>query len=295
MKASSIFTSLLCLLCSIGTSQEFQTTIIAENINGSDTVIIGYDSSASIEIDGQFGEIDINNTRFDATFEIRVGQIDLNHLDCKMNDTSVDSTLITYMSKVDIVPRDCQGWDKDVTINGFVPITSMFIRSKDLPVTLRWQSAVFNNVCLEASLFTDWHPGGWFDAECGNLSIDPFELATRDSVLITNPSGVSILDSFGDTLSLFHIALGGEDFLGDVSDASSFPIAVYPNPTRGVVRIGLENLSEATVEVYDIHGDLLSTSTDNQIDLSEYPDGIYIIRISSKGNYFTDRVIKYGQ
>jgi hypothetical protein len=295
MKASSVLCSLLCLLCSIGTSQEFQTTIIAENINGSDTVIIGFDPAASVVIDSQFGETDIYNTPFDSTFEIRVGQIDLNHLDCKLNDTSVDTALVTYMSKVDIVPRDCEGWDGDATINGLAPISSIFIRSKDLPVIVRWQSAVFNNACLEGSLFTDWHPGGWFDAGCENLSVPPFELAMRDSVLITNPSGISILDSFGDTLSMFHIALGGEDFLSSIGDVSALSTIIYPNPTRGVVRIGIESTSEATVRVYDINGDLLKTSTGNQIDLCKYPDGIYIIRISSNGKYFTDKIIKYGQ
>jgi len=57
-------------------SQEFITELFFENSNGvRDTVYVGYDPSASIEIDTQFGEVDITSEPLSA-LGIRLSQTD---------------------------------------------------------------------------------------------------------------------------------------------------------------------------------------------------------------------------
>ncbi|MDR1343023.1 MAG: InlB B-repeat-containing protein [Prevotellaceae bacterium] len=54
---------------------------------------------------------------------------------------------------------------------------------------------------------------------------------------------------------------------------------VYPNPTSGVVTI--EN-DGAEVRLYSLQGTLLKRTYSNQLDLSGYPDGAYLLRTGSK-------------
>lgn len=60
---------------------------------------------------------------------------------------------------------------------------------------------------------------------------------------------------------------------------------IYPNPTKGLLRIDFPALSdqEATVIVYDPSGKLIVQkpliSSGNEIDLSAYPPGFYIMDI----------------
>lgn len=59
---------------------------------------------------------------------------------------------------------------------------------------------------------------------------------------------------------------------------------IYPNPTKGLIRIDFPTMEsqEASFRVYDSHGKLIiqqSASTSNQVDLSNYPSGFYIMVI----------------
>jgi len=60
---------------------------------------------------------------------------------------------------------------------------------------------------------------------------------------------------------------------------------IYPNPTKGLLRIDLPALSEqeAMIRLYDSNGKLIIQQTaveeNNEINLSSYPSGIYIMSI----------------
>ena len=295
MKIQTLILTLIQFIAAPIVAQEFYTTIIAESNNGLDSIIIGYDISASIGIDSQFGEIDISNTSFNPVFEIRVGQIDLNDLNCDMNTMFSSPDLVSYMSEIDIVPRDCEGWDEAVTINGLAPISTLYIRNKDLPVKLNWDSSIFTNECLESSLITDWHPGGWFDASCDGVSIPPLNLMNQDSVIIINPSGISLVDLNGDTLSMFHILLGGINQLNKVEEWTlEEQVKIYPNPTKRYVTIETKYNELRTVKNYNSNGKLLEETMSNLIiDMEGYPSGVYYLRINLGGNYLTKKIKKY--
>ncbi len=59
---------------------------------------------------------------------------------------------------------------------------------------------------------------------------------------------------------------------------------IYPNPTKGLLRIDFPNLTshEATIRVFDSHGKLIvqqPAARSAEVDLSVYPPGFYIMTI----------------
>lgn len=63
-------------------------------------------------------------------------------------------------------------------------------------------------------------------------------------------------------------------------------VAVYPNPVIHELRVSIENTNtkEYSYELYSSHGQILdknSCENNTRISFSDYPSGIYIIRVST--------------
>ena len=76
-------------------------------------------------------------------------------------------------------------------------------------------------------------------------------------------------------------------FFEDV-EADDNSISIYPNPTTGMLNISFDNaeLDGYSVEIYDALGRLVSAenvsaSYNHTMDISAYPEGLYIVRIST--------------
>jgi hypothetical protein len=74
---------------------------------------------------------------------------------------------------------------------------------------------------------------------------------------------------------------------------------VYPNPTKGLIKIEIQNLTNSsTTEVilYDLSGSKLFSEKNlenySEIDISKYKDGFYILRIIVDDKVFDWKVIK---
>ena len=84
-----------------------------------------------------------------------------------------------------------------------------------------------------------------------------------------------------------------------VKDISTDNIKVYPNPTSGLIEISLNDPLESDykIEVFDLNHIILTIEKQKnekttQIDLSNYPSGIYFIKISSKNKFYHFRIVK---
>jgi hypothetical protein len=53
-------------------------------------------------------------------------------------------------------------------------------------------------------------------------------------------------------------------------------LKIYPNPTTGMVYTG----TESDVKVYNSQGVLLQSIFDNKVDLSAYPQGLYLLQVN---------------
>ena len=72
------------------------------------------------------------------------------------------------------------------------------------------------------------------------------------------------------------------------------PISIYPNPTSDYINIGIENLNDFTIAIYDIVGrkvinDLRNVSS---IDISHLDNGEYIVIINSEDQIKSEIIIK---
>jgi hypothetical protein len=70
-------------------------------------------------------------------------------------------------------------------------------------------------------------------------------------------------------------------------------ISIYPNPTKGVVRI--QAAANATVEIINIAGrtiKTINTTTQNtEINLNQEPRGIYFVKVTTAKGVFTKKLI----
>ena len=92
------------------------------------------------------------------------------------------------------------------------------------------------------------------------------------------------------------------DAVGVIHDIEHFPnppqgveenddmtISVYPNPAHDKLFVNAANIQR--VELYTVTGQLMMSSTENEINVSELESGIYFVRVNCGTNVFTERVI----
>jgi hypothetical protein len=65
-----------------------------------------------------------------------------------------------------------------------------------------------------------------------------------------------------------------------ISDTTENEISVYPNPTSGVLNLNSDNILK--VEIFTITGTIVGIFYDKHIDLSNLPNGMYILSIYGK-------------
>jgi len=98
---------------------------------------------------------------------------------------------------------------------------------------------------------------------------------------------------------------GNNMFLDDINIASGLgvqqinadQVSIYPNPTSGKLNIELNNLPQsAQVSVFDVVGREIKTSNNAinasriEIDLSDQPNGIYLIKVSAGGRNYQQKI-----
>lgn len=67
-------------------------------------------------------------------------------------------------------------------------------------------------------------------------------------------------------------------------------VTVYPNPAHDVIFVGTNK--ELSVEVFNLAGQKVLTSTENEINVSGWEMGVYFVRITTDGKTVTKRIVK---
>jgi predicted outer membrane repeat protein len=74
-------------------------------------------------------------------------------------------------------------------------------------------------------------------------------------------------------------------------------LIIYPNPTNGKIWIDLDSKEILTIELFDMSGKLIQSRSfyrNTQIDISQFPQGIYNLLIKDKNKTLkTNKIIKY--
>lgn len=127
-----------------------------------------------------------------------------------------------------------------------------------------------------------------YDAAGNRISAKVVVISTAKS--LTQPQKH---DSLDDDIYLQEYEIPVEDVVAETS------IKIYPNPTKGMLRVDIENADftkQCQIDVYDGVGrkvaEEANLSESNIINLSNKPSGTYIMRITLGSETTTWQIIK---
>ena len=154
---------------------------------------------------------------------------------------------------------------------------------------LKW---TFNNIMLPDS-------GSNFAGSNGYLTYR-IHLKPNLSIgtIITNKGDIYFDYNPPITTNAVINTISNNNSVGDLNGANSL-LKVYPNPSTGIFTITVEDVrgQRADVEIQNMLGAKVysgsSKSSKTQIDISNYPQGIYFLQIQAGEKVISKKVIKY--
>jgi hypothetical protein len=140
--------------------------------------------------------------------------------------------------------------------------------------------------CYRFTIIDSWGDG----ICCGNNG--------NGSYILTNPQGETIVQGGQFTFQentefCADTTLSNQNLIDEVINLS-----IYPNPSNGqyFIRFNHSKPKQSTVEIMDLSGRLLKSfiinQTINELDLSAYDNGVYIVRISNTVQQQSYKLIK---
>lgn len=113
---------------------------------------------------------------------------------------------------------------------------------------------------------------GWFE---GTADFDP----TTSNLSLTS---AGLNDAF--IVRLENTGVG-------INSVNSFSISLYPNPATNAIIIDCESSFER-ISIYSTNGQLILTSTENSIDISDFPAGLYYVVVNSQNGIAQTKFVK---
>jgi hypothetical protein len=146
-------------------------------------------------------------------------------------------------------------------------------------------------ISANAQTFMNVHHTGGINGYDTDL-IPSVTFTTTDVVI----NGVSAPYAMGD---VSKITFGADLSTGINEELINSSVVAYPNPTSGVITLNItDNTNGAVVNIYNVAGSLVSSTTYNgtvvneKIDLSSYDNGIYMMIINSNNSVITKKIVK---
>jgi hypothetical protein len=72
-------------------------------------------------------------------------------------------------------------------------------------------------------------------------------------------------------------------------------INIYPNPSDDIINIDIENINNATIEIYDVNGTLIFSKALNsnfeKIDISGFSGGLYLVKVKQDSTVIIGKVV----
>ena len=74
-------------------------------------------------------------------------------------------------------------------------------------------------------------------------------------------------------------------------------VTIYPNPTNNIITINIDdNTENVQLEIIDVLGKTVFQTnlkeTKTSFNLNQYPNGVYIFKVSSNNISYTEKIIK---
>lgn len=116
-----------------------------------------------------------------------------------------------------------------------------------------------------------------------------FTANARSKISINIPGADFMLDSYpNDNTSSTY------DLISSTDESDLPEVSISPNPTNGIIELDLVDFEHARIIVTDMYGRqvLNPTTSNNRIDISSLPKGIYYLQIMDKNRKSTISVVK---
>jgi len=106
----------------------------------------------------------------------------------------------------------------------------------------------------------------------------------------TKSSYGDIHNSYGDygTSDIVIAKFSNQNYT-EITKTKEKHINIYPNPASNYINIDVENLNR--IQIIDINGKIVLTETTKNIDVSELNNGIYVIKIITDNNIYSNQLI----
>lgn len=201
-----------------------------------------------------------------------------------VNDVSDELFLITVWDDNGGQPGDTIYQDLFI-----FPRSPQYHYDKNLFTTYYFKDTM--KVAVDGTFYVGWRQ---FGEERLNVGLDK-NIVNNDKTFYSIDSEASWVQSQieGSVMMRPIFSTGMDVTLGiEEQIAESKPTVVaYPNPTTGIVTIDVEQSAYSGVEVFDLQGRKIVDTDSNQIDLSQNPNGIYILKLKEIGEII--KVIKH--
>jgi hypothetical protein len=124
------------------------------------------------------------------------------------------------------------------------------------------------------------------------ITIGKSDLAPTSQII---RDGYTIYASSGDDNSIVKVKIPNST--GIIEKPTDKDFRIFPNPTSGIAQIYKpESESINRLEVFSIQGKqvlFIDHPGDNDLDLSGFPNGIYLLKIQSKSGIFNHKILKH--
>jgi uncharacterized repeat protein (TIGR01451 family) len=173
------------------------------------------------------------------------------------------------------------------SLEQFVIPESLHIVSSSHSMSPEWldQNVVrfnFNNIYLPDSTSNEPASHGFveFEIEMQQGLSEGTEITNRAHIYFDNNAPITT-----------GYALNTIDYLSSIGEIGHEDLLIYPNPTSGLIQVKSENNIEL-VQLLTLDGQLLLSTVSDSIDLSNYPAGVYFVKVSTTHSIQMEKVVK---
>lgn len=263
---------------------------VTDALGNRDSIVLGYDATATDTADALFGDSNIANTAIDSVLDLRV--------------TGLFSPL-DYQSKNAILKYTC---DSSLTINDARNVDYLLIRAKNYPVTFSWNIQQFlgaNNACHRGSFIVSSN----IIMQYANLNIpSTFNTMLSNSGSYTTNYAASYIDytttmlNHGRVDTVFLMPFGFLDTaiqVGIQESRIAESLLVYPNPAKSYADVVVPTTAGeiAAVLVFDVQGQQISLPYSQagerlSLNTSELAAGFYFCRLQAERKTYQFNFVK---
>ena len=192
------------------------------------------------------------------------------------------------------------GWttvNNALTANAVDAVTGATRKTSTTPAAIGPYSAIWNGTDVSGSVVADgtytvWYEATWVDGDnnTDNFVNTGFTFTKGTTISTTNPANTGPLSAMEITWTPSALSL---------DNVYKTKVEIYPNPSDGIINVKYNDIPVNKIYVVNMLGQVVKTmkfdpstaETSQSVDLSNQPNGLYIINVSTKETSSNYKVI----